>query len=253
MSTRQDGFIGYNQLYSMEEALNAGFRGLQLDVCNCGFCHGFCAAGSRDAVGVATGIATFMEANVNEVVIIELQVTDSDNSVLWSNWNSMVTVPGFQDLIYGHTTGQDWPTLGELVDANKRLIIFQHDGGDCNVVGVCPPLVLNTFDYMWETSYDLTGVTELEDYSMSCVALRGPVTAAFGLSNHFTRGPFFGLPDEQVASQANTALQVQTRLDACNAMLPSPVNLLSVDFWSIGDTLQVVQAYNAGLSNGTAG
>ncbi len=45
MSTVDDGFfIGANHVASLEEALEAGYRGLNLDICNCGgelvFCHG---------------------------------------------------------------------------------------------------------------------------------------------------------------------------------------------------------------------
>jgi len=249
MSTKADNFAGYNNIYSLEDALTAGFRALQIDVCDCGFCHGSCISGSRSAVGVATGIVNFMKQHVNEVVIIELQVTDSKNAFLWGNWNKMVSVSGFKDLIYKHTNQQQaWPTLGELINANKRLIIFQHDGGNCNVVGVCPPLIHNTFDYMWETPFDLTGAAELENYSLSCVVLRGPTNAAFGVSNHFTHGSSSGLSSEAVASVVNTRLQVQNRLNACNKVLPSHVNFIAVNFWNIGGTLQVVQAYNAGLS-----
>ena len=45
MSTVDDGFfVGANHESPLEEALEAGYRGLNLDICNCGgelnFCHG---------------------------------------------------------------------------------------------------------------------------------------------------------------------------------------------------------------------
>ena len=45
MSTFEDGFLfGPNHKYQLEAALQAGYRGLNLDLCNCGgetiFCHG---------------------------------------------------------------------------------------------------------------------------------------------------------------------------------------------------------------------
>ena len=47
MSSEEGGFfIGYNQKYGLEKALVAGYRGLNLDVCNCNgvlqFCHNVC-------------------------------------------------------------------------------------------------------------------------------------------------------------------------------------------------------------------
>ena len=45
MATFEDGFLfGPNHKYQLESALKAGYRGLNLDLCNCGgetiFCHG---------------------------------------------------------------------------------------------------------------------------------------------------------------------------------------------------------------------
>ena len=53
MASFEDGFLfGPNHRYKLESALEAGYRGINLDVCNCGgdivFCHGVCSLGTRD-------------------------------------------------------------------------------------------------------------------------------------------------------------------------------------------------------------
>ena len=47
MSSEEGNFMaGYNHYYGLEKALVAGYRGINLDVCNCGgvlqFCHNVC-------------------------------------------------------------------------------------------------------------------------------------------------------------------------------------------------------------------
>ena len=68
MSTVEDGFPslfgqGANHKYSLERALEAGYRGLSIDVCNCGsdedryqLCHGICDLAPRDPVEVFRSI-----------------------------------------------------------------------------------------------------------------------------------------------------------------------------------------------------
>lgn len=69
------------------------------------------------------------------------------------------------------------------------------------------------------------------------------------LSNHFAGGNL-GLPSLDVAKQVNTASVLQARLDACKTRLGKQTNLLAVDFWSVGDVVQVVNSNNAKLGGG---
>lgn len=85
------------------------------------------------------------------------------------------------------------------------------------------------------------------DFNDTCRRTRGNYLrgASFVISNHFANTPPLGLPDIAIAEQANLAENIRNRTDACTAMLNRTTNLLAVDFWSVGDTLAVVQEYNS--------
>lgn len=104
-----------------------------------------------------------------------------------------------------------------------------------------------TYNYVFETSFELDGAEEVLDFDSSCQRTRGPADAPFMLSNHWAGGGLFGLPDDDVSREVNTANVLSARLDACEQMLGKRTNFLMVDFWSIGDVMQVVNEYNAAL------
>lgn len=137
MSSRDEGFIVPNHSARLEKALDAGFRGLFLDSCDCDgteFCHGFCFSGTRNAKTVFDSIVTFLKGNPNEIVVLELQI---DDDTLLSLWDS--ASPEFRSFLYSHPdTSTPWPTLNDLIDLQKRLIVFQHNGGNCDAQGQCP-------------------------------------------------------------------------------------------------------------------
>jgi hypothetical protein len=249
MSALENGFaVAYNNIYSLEDALDMGFRGLQMDSCACTglgtqFCHKSCAVGYRGPVTVFKGIRDFLQKNENEVVILELQIgVDSFDGL----YEKMLEVGNLTSLMYNHPDRTArWPIINDLIANNTRLIIFQHDGPDCNA-GLCPPGFHNTYEFVFETTFNATGVEGLMAFNETCVRTRGRKGSAFMLSNHFATNSL-GLPEQDIAEEVNMADNIRDRTDACTEMLQRQTNLLAVDYWSIGDTLQVVQQYNEAL------
>lgn len=97
-----------------------------------------------------------------------------------------------------------------------------------------------------ETTFNATGLEGLMLFNETCVRTRGRKNSAFMLSNHFATNSL-GLPEQDIAEEVNLAVNIRNRTDACTEMLERQTNLLVVDFWSIGDTLEVVQEYNMAL------
>ena len=126
------------------------------------------------------------------------------------------------------------------------MIIFQHDGGDCENAGECPTGITDTYSNAFETPYDSVGLTGLMNFTTTCKITRGDYRNAFFISNHFA-GDEYQLPSYDVSVEANKAENLIARLDACHEIVGRRVNLLAVDFWSIGDVLAVVTAYNEAL------
>jgi hypothetical protein len=254
MSSRADLFVEWNNLEPFEGALEAGFRALFLDSCDCPglgiqLCHTFCSAGYRRPRAAFESIRDFLQLNPNEVLVVEIQVNDFS---LMPLFDILDDIDGFQKLIYKHPGRMEpWPTMGELVNNNTRLILFQHDNGDCNVEGTCPPGVLNTYEYAFETTFSSRGAKELLDYGKSCKVSRGDPNNPFVISNHFA-GNRVGLPEFSIASEVNEYDNVLERLEACNERLPKAVNFLVVDFWTTaGAVLNIVQEYNLQLGFAT--
>jgi hypothetical protein len=128
----ESGFLfSPNHQYRLEDSLAAGYRGINLDICNCGgqlqFCHGICSFGTRDVVEVFLGINDFLEENPTEVVVIPIEMNSKvDQPVdIDEFYGLMQQVPGFVDKFYIHpnSTAQ-WPTLGELVETNKVCAFY---------------------------------------------------------------------------------------------------------------------------------
>ena len=50
---------------------------------------------------------------------------------------------------------KDWPTLGEMIDSGRRLVVFMDYGADQNQVDY----ILDEFTYFWETPFSQTDTT----------------------------------------------------------------------------------------------
>ncbi len=119
-------FVTPNHQYKLEESLKAGYRGINVDVCNCGgqlqFCHGICNFGTRDVIEVLTGINDFLDENPSEVLILPIEINSGvDQPVdIDEFYGLMLQVPGFVEKFYEHQNATaEWPTLGQLVQSGQ--------------------------------------------------------------------------------------------------------------------------------------
>ena len=131
MSTAEDGTtFFYNHEFSLEQALEAGWRGINVDVGKCdgqiALVHGDCQLlGTRDPVQVFGNMVSFLQAHPREVIIMPIQFDSSTGGevTLSEFWNLALQVEGFTNLLYQHPgRGAPWPTLQTLVEADTRLL-----------------------------------------------------------------------------------------------------------------------------------
>lgn len=257
MSTKDDGFvIGYNHLHSLEQSLDAGYRAIGLDVCNCGgdyqLCHGVCNFGARSPATVFSNIVQFLNDNPSEIIMINLQVNnepqlggqqvslDTFANILSSN------VDGFDDMLYAHdeTTQPSWPTLQTLIDLKRRLLLFHFNGPNSCADGACPDGFHYWFDYAAETEFEFETASEFDDTATSCVITRG----AGSTKDFLAVTSFVTPPNEEATVAINAQAALESRIQACSQHNGLTVNLLHVDFWSIGDLPRVVQTHNKALA-----
>jgi hypothetical protein len=154
-----------------------------------------------------------------------------------SIWDDNFSNAGLADLAYVPTfttTPADtltWPTLGSILDAGKRIVVFLDAGADQTKV----PYILPEFTYIWENPFDQT------DNSFPCNVDRPPSlqaqfpTGRMSVINHFldtqlTKGVL--IPDTGALNVTNAedgvgSLGVQA--ETCSALYGRYPNFMLVD------------------------
>jgi hypothetical protein len=256
MASEEGGFFaGYNQYYSLEKALVAGHRGINLDTCNCAgvlqFCHNVCDYGERDPNEVFTNIATFLDEYPSEVVILLFEAS-KQGPVNWSElYGVMENVNGFTDKLYTHTMGEEWPTMKELVKNDQRIILFYFNGGYCDNDS-CPDALHPWFEYAAETQYASSSVSDLNNYEYSCEVTRGPGSYAeerVGNADFFVINNFVTPPDPDAAATTNSEDFIAGRLSQCANYNNKRPNFVYVDFWNEGVAAELVQYANGQMAD----
>jgi len=254
MATIDDGFlIGANHVSPLEEALEAGYRGLNLDICNCNgeiiFCHGICSFGPRDVVDVMQGVNEFLDRNPTETVVFIYQVNnDVDQEVdLNRFYDQLLLVDGLVEKLYVHENGgTPWPTLRQQTDPafNKRIMMFHYNGPDCvNDPSLCPDGLIDYRGYASDNNWEHDDVESIEDRSNSCELRKNGVNSKtfVGLNN------FVSPPSRKDAKTLNEYSAAANYVDACTVILQTNINFLLVDFWGEGDLPRFTQDHNAAL------
>lgn len=174
------------------------------------------------------------------MVVLLFEASLEQGPISWDDlYAEMDNVEGFTELLYVHADGAAWPTMGDLVRQNKRIIVFHFNGDQCAEDDApCPPGYHYFYDHAAETRFDSASLGDLENGEVSCEVTRGPRgedgPAAFFVVNNFVTPP-----DEDASAVANSKDFLGKRLTDCsnrNSMRP---NFVYLDFWSRGVTAQV--------------
>eukprot|EP00536_Pseudo-nitzschia_multiseries_P003643 jgi/Psemu1/302077/fgenesh1_kg.57_\ len=252
MATFENGFLfGPNHRYKLEGALEAGYRGLNLDICNCGgeiyFCHGICALGPREVTDVMKSVNQFLDENPTEVIVFIYQVDDDAGAEVDLNqfYDQLLLVDGLVEKMYVHPgAGIPWPTLGQLTDPdfNRRIVMFHYGGPNCNLDPLaCPDGLHLYYNYAMDNYWEHLNVASVENRLNSCeLTLNGFNKKDFvGLNN------FVSPPSQSSAEKLNGYTHASDYIDTCGELLGTDINFVLVDFWSVGDLPQVTQEHNA--------
>ena len=194
-------------------------------------CHGFCELGSQPLDEALGEINAFLTANPHEVMILFFQ--DAVGSEAMSQ---AIEESGLGSLVYTHTEGQDFPTLGDLIEQNTRVIIASESHGPP------PPWYHYGWDLFFDTPYSFKSVEEF-----SCSLNRGQSGNPLFLLNHWLADSV-GLPSKKAATTANSFDVLYERAKSCWDEHDHIPNLVAVDFYATGDLMAVVNALNGVLS-----
>ena len=118
------------------------------------FCHTSCELFDGGTVqDYLTTVKQFLDANPNEV--ITLLFTNPDALSLPDQWEPAFVNSGINDLAYVPPSlpvkQSDWPTLGDMIDSGKRVVVFL-DAGANGVDGGIVNFILPEFDMVGDLS-----------------------------------------------------------------------------------------------------
>ncbi|KAK7733946.1 hypothetical protein SLS53_008098 [Cytospora paraplurivora] len=182
--------VAGNQYYNATKALNAGIRLLSAQVHNLNgtleLCHTTCSLLDAGSLESWLGkIKYWMDKNPNEVVTLLLVNSDEEDvSTIGEAFvSSNISTYGYTPSTT--SASNSWPTLQTMIDANTRLVTFVAAINASTTY----PYLLNEWDYVFETAYDVKSPTAFNCTINRPVTIGDATTAISAgylpLMNHF--------------------------------------------------------------------
>ncbi|OAG34805.1 hypothetical protein AYO21_11019 [Fonsecaea monophora] len=253
-----------NQYYNSTVQLSAGVRLLSAQVHQSNgeyhLCHSSCDL--LDA-GVLSDwleeLKTWLDNNPNEVVTILL--VNSDNATP-EELGAHFTTAQITDYAYVPPSTSTppssgaWPTLQELITANKRLLVFVASLSNPASIPTQYAYLMDEFTFIFENSFDNSSPSNFSCLPDRPTVVQGNSQAAIasnrmGLMNHFLYVE--GLFDIQTPNvdnitttnaPGNNVGNLGYSLSQCNSAYGKPPTFTLVDFFDEGPAIAAVDAMN---------
>ena len=239
MAASDAGFVNAEQDPTMVGQLNSGVRALLIDFHywtttlsdiavrpGVWLCHNACQLGATPAIPALQAIGDWLHNHRDAVVTIIVEDHTSPADTL-----KTLEQAGLRRYAWSQPSpGSPWPTLGEMVRSNHRLVLFTERARED------VPWLQNYHQIGAETKYLATSPSDL-----SCAPGRGPPFARLFLLNNWITT---FAPSRTDADIVNSPRVLGRRVATCQRerrMLP---NFVAVDFAAIGDPLLVVDRLN---------
>ena len=203
------------------------------------FCHDFCELGAVSAKEVLGEIRDFLDRNLTDVVIIDLEdyvkpkdikqaLVDADLfDRAWIPEDGTTDLPSLYDMVV--------PKKKRATERKQRLIVMSERHPDAT------PWMHGTYTLSEETPYTFANVGEF-----NCKPNRGGTGRAFFIMNHWLRAD--GPPDPSGASVVNSKKTISSRIEQCITQRGRVPDVVAVDFTSIGDMYSTVNEFNSALA-----
>ncbi len=189
-------------------------------------CHTVCELGATRMVDSLEGIRRFLDRNRGEVVIlfIEPYVPPRDIAKAFEQ-------AGLDRHVATLDRDEPLPTLGELVEDDRRVIVFTEKDADGTV-----PWYLDGFSFVQDTPLGATRVKQL-----SCRLARGDADSPLLMLNHWA--DLFP-PRLEANRPFQTKRVLLDRAHRCARRRGLPVNLIAVDHYDQGELIAAVRELN---------
>jgi len=188
-------------------------------------CHADCFFGRRPLDEGLAEIRAFLDADPGAVVTLILE-----NYIDHEDIEAAMDAGGLLELACAHEAGTPWPTLAEMVEAGARVVVLGPDGGPER------PWLMDTWSEAFETDWNNDVPEDLD-----CEVSRGSPDNPLFILNHFVSNPI--TEPSQAATVNFNPFFIERALE-CRAENDHIPNFVTVDFYSVGDVFDVVDALN---------
>ncbi|KIL57774.1 hypothetical protein M378DRAFT_27832 [Amanita muscaria Koide BX008] len=216
------------------------------------FCHTSCVRFSPShrrypliptSFSTTVKVKSFMDQNPNEV--LTLLFTNPEGQSVLNVWKPIFDQAGLTSMMYvpPHVPMKynEWPTLGEMIDSGKRVVVFLDSSADTSKVD----FILPEFPMIWETPF---GVTD-PSFPCSVNRIEGPLatTDHMYMINHSLNKNVLGIVISD-SFDAPTTNGVTSILNNANGCVPlgggrNP-NFLLLDFVDLGNAFHAADVLN---------
>ncbi len=195
-------------------------------------CHGPCALGSTDLIAALADIDIWLDENPREVVMFVVQDEISTEDTF-----EAFEASGLIDRAYRHEPGSPFPTLGELIEREERIVVYAENEGSSD----------SWYQNAWETAFVDTPFKFDVRSDFSCEYNRGAADNPLLLVNHWLTT---GIPSREAAEVVNSKNALEERVVECQDVQGRTPNVIAVDFAQTGDLIEVVDELNGVPDNG---
>jgi hypothetical protein len=224
---------------------NAGIRAFMLDThylttadqtpSAVRFCHGDsdrgfspCTYGMVDPLNWLSELESEMSNEDRDVVTLLIE-----NHVEADHLKKLFDDVGLSDQMYIHQMNAEWPTLIELINMDKRLVVFWEQSGDS-----AHPYFHDFLTHSWTTNY-----ADEDTSSMDCETLRGDSNQVVFHMNNWLKNQA-GLSDPTRAGEANNVEFMVDRALECIDTYGKRPTFIAVDWWEEGDVVEASKQVN---------
>ena len=226
-NSKQDRFLFPNQKSNIAEQLNNGVRALMIDVYDDNgstvVYHAYKFLGSQPLSVYLNDIKDFLDNNPNEILTIILETYTSSNAI-----ENEINKVGLLKYLHTQDVNSLWPKLQTMIDSNKRLVILS-DKNDANEKQ-------SWYHYMWNFA------VENKYGEINCEFNRGSPENSLFIFNHFITSL---TGNKENANKVNSFKYLMNHITNCKDLKNKFPNFITVDFYEIGESIDVVSKLNS--------
>ncbi|KAF9255725.1 PLC-like phosphodiesterase [Marasmius fiardii PR-910] len=250
--------LGRDQTIDITQQLEMGVRMLQAqsheDDGVLKFCHTNCIIFDGGSVeDYLKTVKTFLDKNPNEV--LTLLFTNPEGIDVKDVWKPIFDKTGISDLAFvppnitaenPFVKASDWPTLGQMIESGKRVVVFMDANADIAKVN----FILPEFKMIWETPFSVTD----ENFPCKVDRIDGPLSAddhMFIINHSLNVNILPGIGDGVIVSdpvraeETNGIKSITDNVEGCKQFSAGrKPNFILIDFVEKGEAFKAADILN---------